>query len=265
MNIETYQVDAFTNQAFAGNPAAVCITKEPLSSDLMLNIAAEMAVSETAFLSLSDMNLKWFTPEIEVALCGHGTLATVEVLRSKGTVSDGEAVIFNTLSGVLKAKVIGDEITLDFPAPVIDFEAEPSIELIHALGIASSAIEEFAEFDTKQLIVLSTESDVLSVKPNFDLLKQMPGRGVAITATSDQSELDYVSRYFAPWVGVNEDPVTGSAHCALTKYWSGALNQKQFKAFQASRRGGYLETELLGDRVLLTGHAKLVLSGTLHL
>lgn len=265
MELEIYQVDAFTEHTFRGNPAAVCMTQHPLETEVMLNIAAEMAVSETAFLCLADMNLKWFTPKQEVMLCGHGTLATVEVLRHKGKLKSGDVMAFNTLSGVLEAELVGDEIALDFPAPVIETKDKPDFKLVGALGLNSSEINHYAQFDGKQLIAIDSESRLKEIAPNFDALKQLPGRGVVITALSSEQDLDFISRYFAPWVGVNEDPVTGSAHCALTKYWGEKLDKTEFSAYQASERGGHLKTKLIKDRVKLFGSARMVLAGKLYI
>ncbi|AUI86329.1 phenazine biosynthesis protein PhzF [Vibrio azureus] len=265
MELEIYQVDSFTQQVFKGNPAGVCITQEQLSRPLMLAIAGEMAVSETAFLSLSDMNLKWFTPEAEVNLCGHGTLAVAHVLREKGQVKAGDKVSFSTLSGTLTALINESTIELDFPSPSIEFSVPSPAALLEHLTLTQEEIISFGHFDEKVLIELASEQTLLNLQPNFDGLKQLPGRGVLITALSSDPHLDFVSRYFAPWVGVNEDPVTGSAHCALTVYWSEKLAKTQLKGFQASQRGGYVDTELLPNgRTKLIGSAVTVIKGKMQ-
>ncbi|MCG9640606.1 PhzF family phenazine biosynthesis protein [Vibrio sp. Isolate34] len=274
MGLEIYQVDSFTNQAFKGSPAGVCISQEPLDESLMFSIAEEMAVSETAFLSLNSMTLKWFTPEVEVKLCGHGTLATVHVMKEQGLVKTGDMVAFNTLSGELSATVGESSIELDFPSTQLSSNqlssnqlssnSELNLALLEHLGLSLDQVVSFREFDSKQLIEVTDENVLLALAPNFDALKGMKGRGVVVTALSSNSELDFVSRYFAPWVGVNEDPVTGSAHCALTLHWADKLNKCSFSAYQASRRGGYMSTELLDNgRIKLIGSATTVISGVL--
>ena len=264
MNLEIYQVDSFTTQAFKGNPAGVCISKEPLGESLMFSIAEEMAVSETAFLSLNTMTLKWFTPEVEVKLCGHGTLATVHVMKEQGLLNTGDRVIFNTLSGELSAAVCESSIELDFPSTQLSLFTEPNLMLLEHLGLESNQVVSFREFDSKQLIEVSDERVLLGLSPNFDALKGIKGRGVVVTALSSNTELDFVSRYFAPWVGVNEDPVTGSAHCALTQHWAEKFNKRSFNAYQASRRGGSMSTELLANgRIKIIGTATTVICGVL--
>ncbi|WP_417878756.1 PhzF family phenazine biosynthesis protein [Vibrio sp.] len=265
MDLEIYQVDSFSNQAFKGNPAGVCISDEGLSESLMLSIAEEMAVSETAFLSLNDMRLRWFTPKAEVKLCGHGTLAVAHVLKQKGQVKVGDSVNFVTLSGTLTAQIKQETIELDFPSPTIEFDIYQSAELLEHLGIPTNEVIAFGEFDSKVFIEISSEETLLNLAPNFDALKQMNGRGVLVTTRSTNDKLDFISRYFAPWVGVNEDPVTGSAHCALTVYWADKLGKIKFKAFQASARGGYVDTELLPNgRTKLVGSAITVIKGVMH-
>ncbi|WCE31763.1 PhzF family phenazine biosynthesis protein [Vibrio sp. SCSIO 43137] len=265
MDLEIYQIDSFTTEAFKGNPAGVCITESGLSESLMLSIAEEMAVSETAFLSLSDMSLRWFTPESEVKLCGHGTLAVAHVLKEKGLASSGDSVKFKTLSGTLTALINESTVELDFPSPVIDFALPQSPELLAQLGIEVSKVVSYGSFDSKVLIEVYSEDTLLDLKPNFEAMKQTKGRGVLITTQSASGELDFVSRYFAPWVGVNEDPVTGSAHCALTVYWSEKLGKSKLQGYQASKRGGYVATELLSNgRTKLIGSAVTVVKGVMR-
>lgn len=263
MDLDIYQVDSFTIQAFKGNPAGVCISKEALDESLMFSIAEEMAVSETAFLALNTMILKWFTPEVEVKLCGHGTLATVHVMKEQGLINTGDRVVFNTLSGELSAAVCESSIELDFPSTQLSLRSEPNLTLLEYLGLEPHQVVSFREFDSKQLIEVENEQVLLALSPNFDALKSIKGRGVVVTALSSNSELDFVSRYFAPWVGINEDPVTGSAHCALTQYWAEKLNKHSFRAYQASRRGGYMSTQLANGRIKLIGSAVTVIRGVL--
>lgn len=265
MDLEIYQVDSFTTEPFKGNPAGVCLSDEPLTEDLMRSIAKEMAVSETAFLTLKDRTLRWFTPEVEVTLCGHGTLAVAHVLQDKGLAQVGQTLVFSTLSGLLSAKICESNIELDFPSTDLSMDLTPNKELIQLLGLNLEHLVSFGSFDSKNIIEVANEEIVFNLAPNFDALKQMEGRGVVVTALSTNKNLDFVSRYFAPWVGVNEDPVTGSAHCALTQYWSSKLNQNKFIAYQASSRGGYVSTELLPNkRIKLIGSATTVISGRLR-
>ena len=264
MDIDIYQVDSFTLEPFKGNPAGVCIMERSLDETMMFAIAAEMAVSETAFLSLEDMRLRWFTPKVEVELCGHGTLAVAHILKENGLVAVGEELSFNTLSDVLLVKVEDQYIELDFPAPIIDVEIGPSIEMLNSLGIRSDQVVSSGIFDSKILIEIDSEADLLSLNPNFDSLKALPGRGVLVTVKSILNSIDFKSRYFAPWVGVNEDPVTGSAHCALAVHWGRTFNKSRLKGYQASDRGGFVEVELLpNQRVKLIGNAVTVIKGTM--
>ncbi|WP_019615366.1 PhzF family phenazine biosynthesis protein [Psychromonas ossibalaenae] len=265
MELEIYQVDSFTTEPFKGNPAGVCITEQALDQDIMFSIAEEMAVSETAFLSLSDMRLRWFTPKVEVCLCGHGTLAMAHVLKEKGMTSAGDTLVFNTVSGALLVTIQEQTIEMDFPSPILNICTPPNKKLLNFLGIDSERVISFAEFDSKNLIEIDSEQALLDLTPNFAALKELNGRGVVVTVKSAASELDFISRYFAPWVGVNEDPVTGSAHCALAVYWEEKLQKSKLKGYQASERGGFVDVELLPDnRVQITGTAVTTLRGTLY-
>lgn len=266
MNLDIYQVDAFTTEPFKGNPAGVCITENALEESLMFSIAAEMAVSETAFLSLSDFRLRWFTPRVEVRLCGHGTLATVHILKEKGLITTGEALAFNTQSGVLNVKLNKQQIEMIFPSPSIDFTISPNPKLLEHLGIHTDHVISYGCFDNKTFMETHSEEHLLHLKPNFDGLKQLQGRSVLITTKSASNSIDFSSRYFAPWIGINEDPVTGSAHCALAVYWGEKLGKKIMKGYQASERGGFVNVERLSkQRVKLMGTAVTVLKGTLYL
>ena len=260
MDVNIYQVDAFTNEVFKGNPAGVCITQHGLDETMMLAIAAEMAVSETAFLALDSMRLRWFTPETEVRLCGHGTLATAHILQQLGRYNHGDSIAFHTLSGVLTAELDENCIHINLPAPELNMRAEINPELIKLLGIAPQHIVDYASFDNKQLIVIDSEALLTELKPDFSGMIKLAGRGVLVTAKA--AKVDVVSRYFAPWVGVNEDPVTGSAHCALAVYWAEKLNKTRLRAFQCSRRGGFVDVELMqSGAVKLSGQAVTVLQG----
>ncbi len=255
------QVDAFTATPFAGNPAAVCVLKEAAGEEWMRNVAREMNLSETAFLYPyeNDFNLRWFTPVIEVALCGHATLASAHVLWEEGHLPPGQQARFRTLSGLLTADREGDWIELDFPAVRVE-DADPPPGLIEALGIEAQYVGK-NKYD--YLIEAESEVAVRNAKPDHTRLRLVQARGVIITSRSDSPEFDFVSRFFAPGSGIDEDPVTGSAHCALGPYWGKRLQQREFVAYQASQRGGVVRVGVEGDRVKLGGQAVTVLRGEL--
>ncbi|WP_299005115.1 PhzF family phenazine biosynthesis protein [uncultured Shewanella sp.] len=279
MELDIYQVDAFTFERFKGNPAGVCITEKGLDERLMLAIAAEMAVSETAFLSLSDFSLRWFTPQVEVSLCGHGTLSVAHILQETGRLAVGDEMGFNTLSGTLSVIAQHNRIAMAFPSPSLDFSVHINEVLFVYLGIQPQQVVSYCGFDGKWLIEVIDESIVLALAPNFEQLKQLPGRGVVVTAKRTTAKndaviahhsvdkgADFISRYFAPWVGVNEDPVTGSAHCALAVYWQKKLNKTCLKGYQASQRGGFVDMEVLAnEQVTLMGQAVTTLKGKIIL
>ena len=259
MNIPIYQVDAFTSQVFSGNPAAVCPLDSWIDDKLMQSIAAENNLSETAFLveSGDGFDLRWFTPVTEVALCGHATLASAFVLFTCRGWSR-ETVKFQTRkSGRLKVTRRGDLLEMDFPSrPPHAAEAPPGLE--DALGVASTDV--FAS-EEDLLVVLEDEEAVRVVQPDFGALGRIESRGVIITARGERS--DFVSRFFAPRFGVDEDPVTGSAHCVLTPYWASLLGKNDLHAIQVSRRGGELFCKHAGERVTISGRAVLYLEGTI--
>lgn len=265
MELEIFQVDAFSTRPFSGNPAGVCITPQGLETTTMQQIAAEMAVSETAFLALDDYRLRWFTPQAEVDLCGHGTLATAHILRQTGQLAIGESAVFTTLSGPLTATARAETIELDFPLLTPDMTYAPGDALLDALGLDASDVFASGKFGPKEMIVVEDAQLIERLKPNFQALSALPGRGIAITAPG-QGKYDFVSRYFAPWVGVNEDPVTGSTHCALAAYWAARLDKRSLCAWQASARGGELQIALTTEgRVALAGQSHTVLGGKLYL
>lgn len=265
MELEIYQVDSFTAEPFKGNPAGVCITENELDESLMFSIAAEMAVSETAFLALTNMKLRWFTPKVEVNLCGHGTLAVAHILKEKGTAAIGDTLVFNTLSGPLSVVVHAHTIEIDFPETTINNGIASHVDLLELLGINLEHVIFLGNFDAKFFIEIDTEERLLGLNPNFDGLKKLKGRSVVITSKSASSECDFVSRYFAPWVGVNEDPVTGSAHCALAVYWQGKLKKSNLKGYQASARGGFVGVECQpNNRVKLFGEAVTTMKGNMY-
>ncbi len=253
------QVDAFTATPFAGNPAAVCVLHSAPNEDWMRDVAREMNLSETAFLHPEDggYRLRWLTPAIEVDLCGHATLASAHVLwEDKHIPADAEAR-FHTRSGLLTCKRNGDWIEMNFPAKLAD-PAETPPQLAGALG-AELLFVGRNQFD--YLVEVADEATLRSLNPNHHLLRQLPVRGVIVTARG--IEYDFVSRFFAPGSGIDEDPVTGSAHSALTPFWSKKLNKAEMIGFQASARGGVVKVRLEGDRVYMSGQAVTVLRGDL--
>jgi PhzF family phenazine biosynthesis protein len=258
-SIPCFQVNAFTSRPFGGNPAAVCWLESEADPVWMQSIAAEMNLSETAFVrQLSDgLELRWFTPIVEVDLCGHATLATAHALWSEGLASPDSALRFHTKSGLLTCTRDGDFIELDFPAMPAKAISPPE-GLIAALGIQPEFIGQ-ARFDT--LAVLESADAVRNIRPDFRKLEKIPTRGVIVTAPSDDPRFDFMSRFFAPAVGVDEDPVCGSAHCCLGPYWAEKLGKTELMAFQTSARGGVLRLRLAGDRVFLGGQAVTIWRG----
>ncbi|BAY64119.1 Phenazine biosynthesis PhzC/PhzF protein [Calothrix brevissima NIES-22] len=258
------QVDAFTNTPFAGNPAAVCVLPTPESDRWMQNVALEMNLSETAFLVKQNdgFNLRWFTPTVEVPLCGHATLASAHVLWSEGHLSPDEIARFYTKSGVLIAAKQGEWIELDFPVNHSQSIAVPE-ELSQALGVACKSV---VQNSLGYLVELESEDLVRQLQPNFQQLKSLPVADVIVTSiTQADSEYDFVSRFFAPGLGINEDPVTGAAHCCLAAYWRDRLGKDEFLAYQASSRGGVVKVRYPGgDRVYLAGQAVTVMRGELY-
>ena len=263
MAIPIYQVDAFTSEPFKGNPAGVCLLRGPAEDAWMQSVAAEMNLAETAFpLAEGDgFRLRWFTPKVEVKLCGHATLATAHILWEQGIVPAGREARFQTLSGLLTARRDGDLVELDFPArPPLPKAPDWAEAVVGALGIKPTAIVLSAE---DVLFEAADEEAVRSVQPDFATLRQLPARGVIVTSRSSSPDYDFVSRFFAPAVGVDEDPVTGSSHTVLVPYWAKKLGKSEFTAFQASARGGILRLRLAGDRVKIAGRAVTVIKGEL--
>jgi PhzF family phenazine biosynthesis protein len=255
------QVDAFTDRPFAGNPAAVCILKEAVDEQWMQTVAREMNLSETAFLYRheGDFNLRWFTPSVEVALCGHATLASAHVLWEDGHLAPTQQARFQTKSGLLTAELKGDWIELDFPAVRVE-SANPPPGLVEALGVRARYVGK-NEFD--YLVEAESEEAVRNATPDHTRLRQVQTRGVILTSRSASPQFDFVSRFFAPGSGIDEDPVTGSAHCALGPYWEKCLQKAEFVAYQASARGGVVRVRVEGSRINLAGQAVTVLRGEL--
>ncbi|HSL17597.1 MAG TPA: PhzF family phenazine biosynthesis protein [Methylomirabilota bacterium] len=261
MTTPIWQVDAFTDAPFRGNPAAVCVLDGPRTEAWMQGVAAEMNLSETAFLVPRDdggYQLRWFTPACEVRLCGHATLASAHVLWSEGFVEPAATIAFHTIhSGVLTAVRRGDRIELDFPARTPE-EVSPPDGLADALGLeprfVARAVDDY-------VVLADDETKVRALRPDFPKLRRVAARGVIVTAPG--TDFDFVSRFFGPAVGVDEDPVTGSAHCCLAPFWADRLGRTSMVGYQASSRGGIVAVTLAGDRVKLAGPAVTVLRGEL--
>ncbi len=266
MLVPVQVVDAFTSRPFGGNPAGVVVSDGPLAPGLMKAIAAEMKHSETAFACPEDgadggaWSLRWLTPVAEVDLCGHATLATAHVLYESGRVARARTLRFATRSGILEARSLPDErVELDFPAlPVLP--PTKTVDLAAALGVEIAQTFE-TRFDV--LALARSEGAVRAAAPDFRALGSLPYRGVILTSRCDDGTIDFVSRFFAPSVGVDEDPVTGSAHCALAPFWGARLGRARMQGAQVGPRGGVVEVETLGERVKLRGSAVTVLRGEL--
>jgi PhzF family phenazine biosynthesis protein len=262
MPLRITQVDAFTNRPFAGNPAAVCILPTPAQPAWMLDVAREMNLAETAFLvpQRDGYDLRWFTPSVEVDLCGHATLASAHVLWEDGHLKPEVQARFHTRSGLLTADRRESWIELDFPATPATAAPPPS-GLVDALGAKPTFVGR-SKFD--YLIEVEHEDAVRGLTPDLTAVSRVEARGVIVTSRSNgTTDYDFVSRFFAPRSGVPEDPVTGSAHCALAPYWGAKLGKKELVAYQASPRGGELRLRLVGDRVKIGGQAVTVLRGEL--
>ena len=263
MGTTIIQVDSFTNRAFAGNPAAVCVLERPASDVWMQRVAAEMNLSETAFLHRIDggprYQLRWFTPAVEVDLCGHATLATAHVLWQEGILDTAVVAEFETRSGLLTACRRDDWIELDFPAEPI----ETVVDDPHELGRIATAIGGPIVFAGRNrfdlLVELADEAAVAGVRPDFSKVKAIPARGLIVTSRSSDPAFDFVSRFFAPRVGVDEDPVCGSAHCCSGPFWASRLGRTELTAHQISAHGGVIKVRMNGPRMALIGQATTVL------
>jgi PhzF family phenazine biosynthesis protein len=261
MSIPLYQVDAFTSQPFRGNPAGVCLLSEAKPDQWMQAVAQEMNLSETAFLLPENdgYRLRWFTPAVEVDLCGHATLASAHILWETGMLTGDQPARFFTRSGYLGARQNNDWIELDFPAKLVE-PCPPSPELAEILGVKPIYMGK-NQFD--YLVEVENAEIVRQTRPDFARLKEIDVRGVIVTSRSDTAEYDFISRFFAPRVGVNEDPVTGSAHSCLGPYWGEKLGKPVMNAYQASARAGVVRVRLEGDRVLLGGQAVTIFKAEL--
>jgi PhzF family phenazine biosynthesis protein len=261
MKLKIYHIDAFAEKLFSGNPAAVCPLDKWLTDEQMKNIAMENNLAETAFYVKDGdaYHIRWFTPgAVEVELCGHATLATSFVLFNYEG-HKGDEIKFNSRSGILKVTKNGDSLTLDFPVDEYERVKTPA-ELSIALNIHS---KECYRGKTDYMLVYETEEEITKIKPNFMAFKMLDGRGVICTAKGNN--VDFVSRFFAPQSGIDEDPVTGSAHTTLTPYWSGVLGKKELNAVQLSARKGYLKCVDKGQRIEISGKAKIYLKGEIEI
>jgi PhzF family phenazine biosynthesis protein len=259
--VKLFQIDAFTDERFRGNPAAVCVLDGPRDDDWMQAVADEMNLSETAFLLAGDerYDLRWFTPSMEVDLCGHATLASAHTLWETGAIATDEAIEFDTRSGILSARRSDDWIELDFPAIPAE-EAGCNVDLERALGatptfVGKSAFDFLVEFPSEQV--------VREIEPDFIVVERAAARGIIVTAQAATDDYDFVSRFFAPQSGVAEDPVTGSSHCCLAPYWARRLGKDELVGYQASERGGTVRVRLDGNRVILGGQAVTVFDADL--
>jgi PhzF family phenazine biosynthesis protein len=261
MGLPLFLVDAFTDRPFAGNPAAVCLLERWPDAQWLQNVAAEMNQSETAFLVKEEAHfaLRWFTPKVEVDLCGHATLASAHVLWQQSLVKPSDVIHFSTRSGILKAARSQNEIELDFPLRGAQTADAPA-DLLPALGVAARYVGK-NQFD--YLIEVESEAVLRQMTPDFKRLATVPVRGTIVTSRSSDARFDFVSRFFAPAVGIDEDPVTGSAHCCLGDYWQKRLGKSDFLAYQASPRGGIVRVRVAGERVYLGGTAVTVTAGEL--
>ena len=260
MDLPLYQVDAFTNKTFGGNPAAVVPLDAWLPDDVMQNIAIENNLSETAFFIPTDkgFHIRWLTPTTEVNLCGHATLATSWVIYNE-LGYDQDQITFESQSGDLIVKRAKNGLTLNFPVwDSVKYEANEPI-IAQAFGRPATEIHK----GKKWVLLFDDENFIRDVQPDISLIKMIESEGVVISALSSDPNIDFVSRYFGPQVGIDEDPVTGSAHCILTPIWANKLNKTEFNARQVSARGGDLHLKLEGDRLHMTGQATLFLKGTM--
>ncbi len=257
--MKIFNVNAFTSRPFSGNPAGICILPHPKVDAWMQNVAAEMNLSETAFIirSADGYNLRWFTPKVEVDLCGHGTVASAHVLWQEGLARAGEKITFHTRSGTLTCTQEDDWIGLDFPSTP-DEEVTAPYGLAEALGVSAIYV---GASRSDYIVEVDSEEMVRSLTPDFALILRLPVRGVIVTSRATMEGFDFVSRFFAPAVGVNEDPVTGSSHCCLGPFWGKRLGKNDLVAYQVSQRGGVVKVHLAGDRVHLFGQAVTVMKG----
>lgn len=267
--MKTYIVDAFTTEAFKGNPAGICFPDQPLSDSLMLSVAKELGFSETAFVTKGEMdgvwNIRYFTPKSEIALCGHATLGSAKVLFSDTTFTD---VHFITIQNIdLHCTRDGDLVVMEFP--VYDLEtAHAPAAMLEALGISTIEHSAYSKETNILMLEIASGQELAALSPDYNALIKTHDSidGVLVTARATDGQYDFYSRYFWPWKGTNEDPVTGGSHTFLAKYWSEKLGKKKMKSFQASARTGFMDVELLDkERLLIKGNAVIVLKGDMQM
>jgi PhzF family phenazine biosynthesis protein len=262
VTIPIFHVDAFAEKPFEGNPASVCLLRDERPDSWMQSVAAEVNLATTAFVRPVDQEyeLRWFTPAVEITLCGHATLASAHVMWNENIAGRSEPIRFHTKSGILTCNRAGEIIELNFPA-TFPTETEPEPGLLDALHVQPCFAGK-SKFDS--FLVVESEEIVRSLKPDFNSLRSIPGiRGVIVTSTSQDPRYDFISRFFAPGIGIDEDHATGSAHCALAPFWSERLGKSAMTAFQASKRGGVVHVRVEDDRVVLGGRATSILRGDL--
>jgi PhzF family phenazine biosynthesis protein len=262
MGLAITQVDAFADRPFTGNPAAVCFLEQPREGAWMQLVAREMNLSETAFLVKRDRgyDLRWFTPTVEMELCGHATLASAHVLWEQGHLALNETATFHTMSGELKASKKGNWIEMNFPAAPVTADSSVKLDLEAALGATAKYVGR-SSFD--HLVEVGSEGLVRALNPDLAMIRRLPVRGLIVTSRASGSEYDFVSRFFGPAVGIDEDPVTGSAHCCLGPFWKERLGKDSLVGYQASARGGFVRTRCEGNRVFISGQAVTVMRGEL--
>ncbi len=268
MKLKIYQVDAFANKVFSGNPAAVVPLTEWLADDILQKIAMENNQAETAFYvkegnpstgsGQADFHIRWFTPLVEVDLCGHATLASAHVLFTHEGY-EGRKIIFNSRSGPLLVEKLNEGYALDFPSDTLT-EVSLTKEIGDCFDLKPKIV---FKGKTDYMLIYENEKDIRAIQPNFDAIAKLSARGVIVT--SHGNTVDFVSRFFAPQCGINEDPATGSAHTSLAVYWAKTLNKKDFEAVQLSKRKGYLKCKFLGDRVEIKGEAKTYMVGEINI
>ncbi|QNK89131.1 PhzF family phenazine biosynthesis protein [Sporosarcina sp. resist] len=253
--------NTFTEKAFKGNPAAVCLLSEEKARNWMQNVAKEINLPVTAFINRNnnEYHLRWFTPSTEIPICGHGTLASSFFLWKNGYVEKEKTINFYTKNGILKSRFVDEWVQLEFPSILEEKSIAPDL-LIEALGVEPTYV---GKNQLDYLVEVKSEAIIRDLKPRIDLIAQLPARGVIVTSHSSSNEYDFVSRFFSPAQGLNEDYVTGSAHCCLGPYWKGKLQKSEFTAYQASDRGGILKVKVIDDKVLLSGKVVTVFEGDL--
>ena len=261
MNEQLFQVDAFTNQPFRGNPAGVVLLDEEQPDSWMQSVAQEMNLSETAFVigEKSPYNLRWFTPAVEVELCGHATLATAHILFEREIAAKNEAIEFKTRSGILTTTYNDGWVQMDFPS----FSADEILDRSEITRALNETPDQAYNSGESIMAVFDVPEKIYKMAPDFELIKRFNIQGIMVTSHSEEPGIDFISRYFAPNVGIDEDPVTGSAHCSLGPYWGARLDKSVLNAKQVSDRGGEIQVRVKDDRTFISGQAVTIFSGKL--